>query len=167
MNFLTAVTTCFKKYFQFRGRARRSEYWWFYLFTIILSIIAGIIDVALFGLENADSGPVGIITSLAVLIPSLAVTFRRLHDTNRSGWWIGGPVIAALIAAFLFGVLYGGGILEATEMSGVTLALMIILSIAVLAWAIAILVFMCLDSHHGDNKYGPSPKYGGQAAAFD
>ena len=56
MDFMEAVKTCLSKYFDFKGRARRSEYWWFYLFTIIGSIITGIIDTIIFGVESAVNG---------------------------------------------------------------------------------------------------------------
>lgn len=78
-----------KKYAVFSGRARRKEYWYFFLFSIIISIVLGIADGAL-GLVSAETGMgvLGGIYSLAVLIPGIAVTVRRLHDTDRSGWWI-------------------------------------------------------------------------------
>lgn len=78
-----------KKYAVFSGRARRSEYWYFVLFTLIISVILGIADNAL-GLVSPEvgTGILGGIYSLAVLIPSIAVTVRRLHDTDRSGWWV-------------------------------------------------------------------------------
>lgn len=78
-----------KKYAVFNGRARRKEYWYFVLFHMIVSIVLGVID----GLTGSFSGDVGLgllgaIYALAVLIPSIAVIVRRLHDTDRSGWWI-------------------------------------------------------------------------------
>ncbi len=84
----------FKKYADFQGRARRSEYWLFSLFLFIVGLVIGVLRVATGGLEALESGrmdPLGIVNllfSLAVLIPSVAVGFRRLHDTNRSAWWI-------------------------------------------------------------------------------
>jgi uncharacterized membrane protein YhaH (DUF805 family) len=72
-----------KKYAVFGGRSRRMEYWYFVLFNIIVSIVLGAID-ALLGTLGLLSGLYG----LAILIPSLAVTVRRLHDIDRSGWWI-------------------------------------------------------------------------------
>jgi len=78
-----------KQYADFNGRARRQEYWMFVLFNIIFSIVATILDNVL-GLASPEVG-YGILTglySLAVLVPGLAVTVRRLHDTSRSGWWI-------------------------------------------------------------------------------
>jgi uncharacterized membrane protein YhaH (DUF805 family) len=78
-----------KKYAVFDGRARRKEYWFFVLFNVIISIVLAVVDAAV-GLST-DAGNVGVlggIYSLAVLLPSIAVTVRRLHDTERSGWWI-------------------------------------------------------------------------------
>lgn len=84
--------TVLKKYAVFSGRATRSEFWFFVLFNIIISFVLGFIDGMIGGaMGKADTESIGIlgsIYSLAVLIPSLAVTVRRLHDTNRSGWWI-------------------------------------------------------------------------------
>lgn len=89
MDFMTAVRTCFSKYVDFSGRARRSEYWYFFLFTFLLGIAANIVDVVIGTDYDASSGGlVNTLTSLAVLLPSLAVGVRRLHDTGRSGWWM-------------------------------------------------------------------------------
>jgi uncharacterized membrane protein YhaH (DUF805 family) len=71
-----------KKYAVFSGRARRQEYWMFVLFSVIISIVLPIVDFAL------GAGILTLTYELAALIPSLAVTVRRLHDTARSGWWI-------------------------------------------------------------------------------
>ncbi len=72
-----------KKYAVFDGRARRQEYWMFFLVNIIISIVLNLIGRAI-GLDSVLSG----IYSLALLVPSLAVAVRRLHDTDRSGWWL-------------------------------------------------------------------------------
>lgn len=77
-----------KKYAVFQGRARRKEYWMFVLFNIIVSIILGILDRILGTASEAGGGLLSGIYGLAVLIPGIAVTVRRLHDTGRSGWWI-------------------------------------------------------------------------------
>ncbi|MEE8117985.1 MAG: DUF805 domain-containing protein [Gammaproteobacteria bacterium] len=78
-----------KKYAVFNGRARRKEYWYFVLFNIIISIVFAVIDSAT-GSFSAEIGIglLGGIYTLAVLIPSIAVQVRRLHDTDRSGWWL-------------------------------------------------------------------------------
>lgn len=81
----------FKKYVDFRGRARRKEYWFFVLFNIIVSIILFAIDVAMAGGQASQHAGVGILSliyGLAAFLPGLAVSVRRLHDTNRTGIWI-------------------------------------------------------------------------------
>ncbi len=77
-----------KKYAVFKGRARRKEFWYFTLFYIIFSLIAGIVD-ALAGTQvpTMGIGLISIIYALAMLLPSVSVSVRRLHDTGRSGWW--------------------------------------------------------------------------------
>ena len=78
-----------KKYAVFNGRARRKEYWYFVLFNILISMVLGIIDGAT-GSFNPEMGIglLGGVYSLAVLTPGIAVSIRRLHDTDRSGWWL-------------------------------------------------------------------------------
>ncbi len=73
-----------KKYAVFSGRARRKEYWMFILFNIIFSIVAGIIDHII----GMDFGLLGTLYGLAVLLPSIAVSVRRLHDIGKSGWML-------------------------------------------------------------------------------
>lgn len=78
-----------KKYAVFSGRAQRAEYWFFVLFNVIISILLTVLDAVL-GTFDVQSG-YGVLSSiyaLAMFIPSLAVTVRRLHDTSRTGWWI-------------------------------------------------------------------------------
>jgi len=86
MNWYLAVL---KKYAEFKGRARRREYWNFVLFNIIISIVLALVDKVT-GSFSAERGfgILGGLYALAVIIPSIAVGVRRLHDTNRSGWWL-------------------------------------------------------------------------------
>lgn len=72
----------FKKFADFSGRARRKEYWMFFLFYIIFSIVVNVIDVVI------GTFIFSAIFSLALLIPSISIAVRRLHDTGRSGWWL-------------------------------------------------------------------------------
>jgi len=72
-----------KKYAVFDGRARRKEYWMFVLFNIIVSVVLSIIE-SVVGIQGVLSG----LYALAVLLPAIGVSIRRLHDTNRSGWWL-------------------------------------------------------------------------------
>jgi uncharacterized membrane protein YhaH (DUF805 family) len=76
MTFTESIQTCFSKYANFNGRATRSEFWWWVLFVILATLAADILNNKL-----------GILISLGTLLPYIAVTARRLHDTNRSGWW--------------------------------------------------------------------------------
>ena len=75
-----------KKYAVFTGRARRSEYWLFFLANVIISVVIGLVFGVL-GLGELGS-MVSLLYGLLVLLPNLGVTFRRLHDTGRSGWWL-------------------------------------------------------------------------------
>lgn len=76
MTFTESIKVCFSKYVDFNGRASRSEFWWFMLFLVLGTVAAGVVSNKLSGLF-----------SLATLLPSIAVGARRLHDTDRSGWW--------------------------------------------------------------------------------
>jgi uncharacterized membrane protein YhaH (DUF805 family) len=139
MTFTDAVKTCLSKYATFSGRAARSEYWFFYLATILILIVASILDGILgtgfkavnplTGIEQPSGyGWIYVIAGLALFLPSLAVGIRRLHDTNRSGWW------------FLI-VFTGIG-------------------------AIVLLVWYCTKGTTGSNAYGPDPLGGDLTAAF-
>lgn len=130
MGLVEAVKSVFSHYANFSGRARRSEYWFFYLFNLLAVFIFMILGSILGGIfsggsEGVAGGVLGgyvlyILYALAAFIPSLAVTVRRLHDTNRSGWnllWCLLPIVGPIV----------------------------------------LLVFMVGDSTP-DNQYGPNPK---------
>lgn len=91
----------FENYANFSGRARRKEYWYFVLFNVIISIVLGIID-GVAGLTIGDPekgrGILGTISSLAFLIPSIAVGVRRMHDVGKSGWFILIPIYNLILA---------------------------------------------------------------------
>ncbi|MDH3392765.1 MAG: DUF805 domain-containing protein, partial [Desulfobulbaceae bacterium] len=97
-----------RKYAVFRGRARRKEYWYFFLFNVINSVVLAFVD-GVTGSYNAVTGVgiLGSLYSLAMFVPSLAVSVRRLHDTCRSGWWLLIALIPLLgtIVFFFFMVL--------------------------------------------------------------
>ena len=80
-----AIASCFGKYVQFSGRASRSEYWFFQLFSWLCSMVATMLGAGISGIGNS-SGLEGIV-SLVFLLPGLSVFVRRMHDTDRSGWW--------------------------------------------------------------------------------
>lgn len=83
MTFVDSIKTCFNKYATFEGRAKRSEFWWFWL----VCFVAGCIPV------------IGWIASLGTLIPIIAVGVRRLHDTNHCGWWLLCPIYNIVLLA--------------------------------------------------------------------
>lgn len=103
MGFVTSIIDCFSKFAEFSGRASRSEFWWFMLFVALLTFGAEWLDDKFF--PRRKNGPLEIATTLFVIVPSLAVSVRRLHDRNMRGWWIflaltgvGGIVLIILYA---------------------------------------------------------------------
>jgi uncharacterized membrane protein YhaH (DUF805 family) len=148
-----------KRYAEFSGRSPRAEYWWFFLFSILITIPASIID-AVIGVQI-----VGGLVSLGLILPSLAVAVRRLHDLDRTGWWILAPLLVigpAIAGAGLFGGLGAIGGLLGSEgaagagLGGAVLALGIggVLGIGL---SILLLVWYCTRGTQGPNKYGPDP----------
>ncbi|MFY9260953.1 MAG: DUF805 domain-containing protein [Gallionella sp.] len=91
-----------QKYAEFNGRAGRQEYWMFFLFNIIIAFGLGISVGILQSILGVDLGFIAMIYQLAILIPSIAVGVRRMHDTDRSGWWLIVP-IAGFVFLFLDG----------------------------------------------------------------
>lgn len=86
MQFTEAITSGFRNYVTFGGRAARSEYWYWALFEVLVSIVAGILDIAVF--PYSDFNPLSMIASIILLLPGLAVAARRLHDIDRTAWWL-------------------------------------------------------------------------------
>ncbi len=93
MDFTTAIKTCFSKYVVWEGRAARSEFWYFALFGMLAIFAAVIIDAVLGSSSNGGLGIVYALTCLALFLPSMSVSVRRLHDTDRSGWWYWLPLV--------------------------------------------------------------------------
>jgi uncharacterized membrane protein YhaH (DUF805 family) len=96
MDFVTAVRTCLQKYTVYQGRASRPEYWWFVLFSFGVNVMASLVD------QIIGRGVFGLLASLALLLPGICVGIRRLHDTDRSGWWLltglGGSLVGGLFS---------------------------------------------------------------------
>lgn len=138
MDMWTAVQTCFEKYAEFNGRARRSEYWWFWLFIAVCSILVGFVD-DFFGTPIA-----GGVFALGTLMPCLAAGARRLHDTNRSGWLLALPLAPILLA-------FAGFYLDS---SAVTLA-----GSVLTLGALAVQVYwLAGDTSAEPNRFGPVPE---------
>jgi uncharacterized membrane protein YhaH (DUF805 family) len=88
MGFQQAVATCFSKYATFQGRAHRPEYWWWTLFVILYGIAVWIIALILYAVVGAGIAiVVGLLGLVAVILPGISVSVRRLHDVDRSGGW--------------------------------------------------------------------------------
>ena len=160
-----------RRYADFSGRSRRMEYWMWVLFQVMI-YIAFVIVLMVFGggmmMMTGDptsmmaAGGIVMILSglyfiwwLATLIPGIAVAVRRLHDTNRSGWWILAPVVPYFLAFFMvFGAAASGS--QGGLAAGGIFGMLCILAALVLG--LTLLVFMFLEGTKGPNKYGPDPK---------
>ena len=88
MGFKEAISYCFRNYLGFNGRAARSEYWYWTLFVTLLVIVTLLIDLTVFGFNTTGVNPMTSIAVLATLLPTIAVSIRRLHDIDRTGWWV-------------------------------------------------------------------------------
>ena len=153
MSFAESISTCFRKYIVFSGRAQRSEYWWFFLFTFVTSVVLGIIGSLAPVLQFLEW-----VFSLAVLLPSLAVTVRRLHDTNRTGWWIL-LTIGFGLAGIIVGAVVGSLV---SDDDGWRFIAIIFLSVAggllgLVVGYLVLLYFLIQPSYPGPNQYGPNP----------
>jgi len=95
MTFTQSINTCYSKYFTFSGRASRSEYWWFILYSLILSVILRVLIASIFNQPAYGADVIfsdsywssTFVNFLLTGIPGIAVMVRRLHDVNKSGWW--------------------------------------------------------------------------------
>jgi uncharacterized membrane protein YhaH (DUF805 family) len=100
MEFLDAVKIAFKKYAQFRGKATRPEYWWFFLFTFLVSLIGGAVDNAI---HQSNNAPVQSIVNLALFLPQLTIMVRRNRDAGFSALWL--LLWLLPVALFVYGYL--------------------------------------------------------------
>lgn len=96
MKFGESITTVFSKYAIFKGRASRSEFWWWSLFVFVISFLTSLIDIQL----ELEFNYFTFIFSLVSFLPNLSVTVRRCHDSNHSGWWAICPIVN-LVMIFL------------------------------------------------------------------
>lgn len=147
---------CLKNYAVFRGRARRKEYWFFILFDILFYLVALFLDVAIGTYDDEEE--VGLLETLYILatfLPSIAVTARRLHDTNRSGWWQLFPLATALIGII---ILLPIAVAESENEFGMLIFFAGLFSLSAIGSTILLLVFLCQDSTLGENRFGANPK---------
>ncbi len=160
-----------KRYAQFSGRSRRKEYWLYTLFIIIVSLVLSVLDsiLGLGGRTTVGPGAVatpggmsasygfatsgGILSTLLLLgtfIPSLAVSVRRLHDTNRSGWWLLAMIVPYALGLVLMLMAIPTGQFALMGIGGLLL-------LVGFGCAIMLLVWYCTQGTPGDNDYGPDP----------
>ena len=150
-----SLRTCLiDKYATFSGRARRSEFWWFFLAQVIINTILSSVSGAAADYSHLTSiswnNPawwLSIVVWLALLVPNLAVAARRLHDTGRSGWFQIIPYATMMLASLTTILKVGSFTVNALILA------------AGLAGSIVLLVWFCSDSTPNPNKWGPSPKY--------
>jgi uncharacterized membrane protein YhaH (DUF805 family) len=160
VSFEAAIKSVLRQYATFRGRAARSEFWYWYLFTVLVNIVTTVVDK----LTDATIGFsfVGSIVSLGLLVPTLAVSVRRLHDSNLSGWWLLLPAGAGVAGVVLF---FGGlAVIVAPaffdnvpEGSGLAPALFVGAGLMLLVGVLLGLVLMLRRSTPGTNRFGPHP----------
>lgn len=131
--------------------ARRAARGMFVLFTVIVSIVLTILD-RLLGLNAGGFGLLSGLYGLAVLLPSLGVSVRRLHDTGRSGWWL--LVLLPVLAVEALVVVFG----LAHPATPPPLGILGIIALVGIIGAIVLTVFQATDGNRGPNNYGPDPK---------
>ena len=166
-----------KNYANFSGRASRAEFWWFFLFMMITYMLVWFVLFAAVGVTAASAsssatpsplrmiGAFGlagvflVVFYLALLIPSIAVQIRRLHDTNRSGWWLGAfwlLYLAYLVVAFssVFSMRVPS---DGSPPNMGSVAAMSMIGLIFFVYSIVLLVFFCLAGTKGANRFGDDP----------
>lgn len=91
LNFQQAIVSDFKRYVDFNGRSARSEYWWWVLMIVVIDVAFSLLEMIAGGPTSSMYGVINginLLISLGLFLPGLAVAIRRLHDTNRSAWWV-------------------------------------------------------------------------------
>ena len=185
LNITQAVTRAFRQTFNFQGRARRSEYWWTWLFLLVLVLACGFIDDALIPtMSDADAEigegagykswllnwkylPLSTGVYYLTLPTLLAVTARRMHDVNKPAWIGMLPILAMEIMMFIrFEDLIV--VLESGQIAPSFRLIAFIGLFCLTAFFGLYTLFLCIrDGDQFDNQYGPSPKYGNELDVFD
>lgn len=142
VGFGESIKICFNKFVDLTGRARRSEFWYFYLFSSLVS---------------SATGGLG---ALVTFLPQMSVTVRRFHDTGHSAWWYFLPMVITFVYSISFlPLLIIASINGNGDMITIGMIALVIFILAMLVIGIIGLVFLCTDSDPEENEYGPSPKY--------
>jgi uncharacterized membrane protein YhaH (DUF805 family) len=164
-----------KRYAEFSGRSRRMEYWMFFVFQFLIGIAFWVLMMVVGGAAMMGGGGPGALMAagggimivmalyalvgLALLIPGIAVAVRRLHDTNRSGWWLLAPLCGYVVMFIGTGMVAAGS----TSTGGI---LAMLGGIGALVMVLVLLVFMFLEGTKGPNRFGADPKGGVDAQVF-
>jgi uncharacterized membrane protein YhaH (DUF805 family) len=169
-----------KRYAEFSGRSSRAEFWWFFLALCLIYIVfwfvffGAVVSSIAAGQSNPNVGMLGAIGAggillglfwLALIVPTIAVQVRRLHDTNRSGWWLGGfYLLYGVYFVLMFGSLASvmtaaaaGGAASPTPPNSTMLTAVMVLGLVMFVYVIALLVFYCLGGTKGPNRFGDDP----------
>ena len=153
---------------EFSGRSRRMEYWMWVLFQFLIGLGVIVLMMLLGGSALLSGDPTAMVAvgglalliyalygilGLVFLIPSLAVAVRRLHDTNRSGWWILAP-----LAPYLLVIVAASMAVSSPDSASIAGMIALLGGLAALGLWLTLLVFMFLEGTKGPNQYGPDPK---------
>ena len=150
INMLDAVQLFFKNYFNFTGRASRSEFWWFALAYLIVVAVVAIAEGLLTGFDYAGSGITSNLLTLALAIGQLSLNARRLQDRGHSGWWQLAPLVP-IIPLIIFAILAGATENPAHVIAAGLTALLFI------GTYITLIVMWCLPPKEDENKWGRNP----------
>ena len=177
VDFGLAIKLFFKNYAVFRGRASRSEYWWTVLFNFIIAVAIQALMPILQGVglmsaitsnsttEFSAMSTSGVIFTmlplawlLAIIIPCLALTVRRLHDVNHSGWWVMAPTLCGIVSAIMMILAFVSAAANDGKPSMALLTIGIVLFVAIFVVNIILLIFVISDSHpEAWKKYDTEP----------
>lgn len=141
MTIIKSVKHCYKNYAVFSGRAKRPEFWFFALYSFLIAVCLTILDMAIF--PRNEIGVLSLIFTILNILPYIAVTCRRLHDTNRSGWWQGLPYVVMFLGGFL------------TVISETLLMIGIVGGIGT---GIMLIVWLATIGDNNKNRFGPLTK---------
>jgi len=170
MGFSAAIKTCFSKYAAFSGRARRPEYWWFFLFIVIGSVAATMVDGVIFGFGTPEAPATQVVSpifSLVTILPVFAAGWRRMHDTGRPGWYLLiplgvsiGTMLGLMLGVFGFAKMEVAGVDEETlggAASGLGMAGIAIMGIVQLIVSVLVIWWLTRPTQAGANPYGEEP----------
>ena len=141
-------TVVFKKYATFKGRASRSEYWWYMLFASLISLLGAVIASTLYG--DPSELTLFDIVWLLIFLPGLAVSIRRLHDVNKSGWWLLYPWLGLILVPI-------ASLFDDTSL----MDSMVVISFSLMTLGYLYVLYLAIKkSDSGENQYGKNPVEG-------